>query len=324
MTEKARWARAMRWLMLAGRIGVVVGFYYLISLKIDVDPDSFRLLLTPQFAVAFAGAVLLNAFQAVVCTYRWMVLARTSSRLPPLLVNVAIYFEGLFFNQALPSFVGGDTLRVLRWRGFGVGTHDAFVSVVRDRMFGAIGAACFALLGCWQLWFLPVEAYKTLGAALLGVAALFAGVGALAVIQSRRITALFTGMPRIHSRLNRISDAPLGAKVYRKATGYSILGQALSGISVLWIASTIGVDLPAMLLVSITGIIVVMSMIPISLAGWGVREAGFVALMVPLGVSSESAVLLGISFGLATLISALLGGVSLFVGFGSPRRAAID
>lgn len=315
MTEKNRGTGVVRWLVLLARICVVVSLYYVISRKVDFE--NVQRLLTPGFALALTGAVLLTISQAVACTLRWVVLAGGAIRLPPLPVNIAIYFEGLFFNQALPSFVGGDTLRVLRWRGFGVATHDAFVSVVRDRMFGAIGAALFALLGCWQLWYLPVESYKTVVAALLGLAALGTGVCLLAVIQSRRITKLFIRLPRIHSRLHRISAAPLGARTYLKATAYTILGQSLSGISVLWIADSIGVELPAFLLVTITGIIVVMSMIPISLAGWGVREAGFVALLGPLGVDSETAVLLGISFGLASLISALLGGLSLLVGFGS-------
>ena len=319
MTEKAKWAGVGRWLMLLARIGVVVMLYYMISRKVDIN--DVKRLLTPEFAAALACAVLLNMSQAVACTIRWVTLAGTSIKLPPLLVNIAIYFEGLFFNQALPSFVGGDAVRVLRWRGFGVGTHDAFVSVFRDRMFGAIGAALFALLACWQLWQLPVETYKTLVALVLSLAALGAGVGLLAVIQSRRITRFFARMPRIHARLHRISAAPLGAWTYFKATVYSVLGQVFSGVSVLWIASSIGIELPALLLVSITGIIVVTAMIPISLAGWGIREAGFVALLVPLGVGSESAVLLGISLGLASLISALMGCLSLIVGYGSARKA---
>lgn len=302
------------------RICVVAAIYALIFRKADIkDVGS---LLTPTFGLGLALAVLLYSGQGVMCTLRWVALARKLEHRPPIIKSVAAYFEGLFFNQALPSFVGGDAIRILRWRSFGVSLHDAAVSVVRDRMFGAIGAALFALVASILLWSLPVERYKVWVSALLSLAALFAGAGLLLVIQSRRITRLFATFPRIHARLHRISAEPLGKRIYAEALVMSVLGQAMSGVAVLVLARSINIELSSLLIVTITGVIVVMSMIPISLAGWGVREAGFLALLVPLGVDREQAVLLGVSFGLAGLISAMSGGLSLLTNFSTRKVPA--
>lgn len=300
------------------RICVVAVIYGLIFRKADVKDVSS--LLTPAFGFGLALAVVLYSGQGVMCTLRWEALARKLEHRPPIIKSIAAYFEGLFFNQALPSFVGGDAIRILRWRSFGVSLHGATVSVVRDRMFGAIGAALFALGACILLWNQPVERYKIWAAVLLSLAALSAGAGLLLVIQSRRITRLFEAFPRIHSRLHRISAEPLGKRIYAESLMMSVLGQAMSGLAVLFLARSIGIELSSLLIVTVTGIIVVMSMIPISLAGWGVREAGFLALLVPLGVDRERAILLGISFGLAGLISAMFGGLSLLTNF-STRKA---
>jgi uncharacterized membrane protein YbhN (UPF0104 family) len=61
-------------------------------------------------------------------------------------------------------------------------------------------------------------------------------------------------------------------------------------------------------------------MIPVSLAGWGVREASLIALLAPLGVDSKDAFLIGILFGLMGLVSALPGGLSFLAGRKAGRR----
>jgi uncharacterized protein (TIRG00374 family) len=299
------------------RIAVVAAIYYVIFRKVDLH--EVGPLLTPYYAAAMAGAVLLSLLQAAICTIRWMLLARDGGTMPGFVPSFAAYMEGLFFNQALPSFVGGDAVRIMRWRKFGVGTHRAVVSVFRDRMFGAIGAAIFALVASTMLWALPVERVKVIVSFGLGISALCAGAGIMVLIQSRRVTNLFARFHRVHSLLARISGAPLGIPRYALATFYSLFGQLLAGLAVLLLARSLGISLPVPLLVAVTGIIVVASMIPISFAGWGIREAGFLALLVPLGVASSKAVFLGISFGLAGLLAALAGGISMLLGMARPK-----
>jgi uncharacterized membrane protein YbhN (UPF0104 family) len=316
--EHKRNKRAKSIAVLLARVLVVAAIYYLIFRKVDLS--DMRPLLTTGFMVALLGAVVLNVLQAAICTKRWLLLARDAQHVPGFPPSFAAYMEGLFFNQALPSFVGGDAVRIMRWRRFGVGLHDAVVSVFRDRMFGAVGAAVFALAASVMLWDTPVQRYKLFASFALGAAALGAGAGVMLVIQSRRVTSLFQRFRKVHSHLQRISGAPLGPKTYVLSTAYALVGQLLCGLSVLWLARSVGIELSAALLVLISGIILVASMIPISLAGWGVREAGFLAILVPMGASHGSAMLLGVSFGLAGLLGAMLGGVSMFFGLSSPSN----
>jgi hypothetical protein len=310
-------SRIRKGILLVARLTLVAVIYYVIFRSVSLR--QVLPLLTAAFAWAMAAGVLLNLLQAALCTVRWRLLARTLPLRPGFVSSFATYVEALFFNQALPSFIGGDALRVLRWRSLGVGLHGAFVSVLRDRLFGAIGAALLALFACVLLWWQPIPKLTVLGALALGMAALCGGAGVLLVIQSRRVTRWLARFPRLHGILHRISDEPLGVRVYALSTVYSIVGQLLSGVSVLLVARSIGIELPGLLLVMITGIILVVSMIPISFAGWGVREASFLTLLTPLGESPERAMLLGISLGLISLLGALPGGLSILVGGSKPR-----
>lgn len=318
MTPSSRQVhQGRKWALLVGRLLLVAVIYFVIFRNVSVR--QILPLLTPAFAWAMAAGISLNLLQAASCTVRWRLLARTVPERPGFASSFAAYLEGLFFNQALPSFIGGDALRVMRWRAFGVSLHGAFVSVLRDRLFGAIGAAVLAMVGCVMLWSQPIPRLTVLGALALGIAALCGGAGVLVVIQSRRVTRWLSRFARLHGVLHRISDRPLGPKVYTVCTVYSIAGQLLSGVSVLLVARSIGIDLPAVLLVMITGIILVVSMIPISFAGWGVREASFLTLLTPLGAAPERVMLLGISLGLISLLGALPGGLSILLGWSRPK-----
>src|ERR1043166_7566553 len=68
--------------------------------------------------------------------------------------------------------------------------------------------------------------------------------------------------------------------------------------------STVAVVLPALLI----------SMMPIALAGWGVREGALIVGLGLFGVASAAALASSIAFGLAMLIASLPG--SLFIRFG--------
>ncbi len=304
------------------RIAVVIVIYALILRRIslhDISP-----LLTSGFYVALAGAVLLNLAQAVVCTRRWMKLAENTANVPGFLRCYAAYLEGLFFNQALPSFVGGDAVRVMRWRSFGVTTRDAILSVLQDRLLGAIGAAVMAFVACILLMDSPLDRGSLLAASMLAAAAFFGGVGALALVHSTRLTGLLSRFPRIYAILDRHRAPRLNAMLWAWLTANAVFGQVLSGLSVYILASALGIDLPPLLLISIAGIVLVVTMIPISLAGWGVREASFLVLLVPLGIDRERALMLSLGFGLSCLLSALLGGISVALGLATSIYAPID
>ncbi len=105
---------------------------------------------------------------------------------------------------------------------------------------------------------------------------------------------------------------------YFASLGYSIAGHCVCGIAVYAAARSLGIDLPLVLIVSVTAAVLLVLMIPISLGGWGIREASFITLLVPFGVNSQNALLIGILFGLMNLVSSLPGGLS----FLADRKAA--
>ena len=60
--------------------------------------------------------------------------------------------------------------------------------------------------------------------------------------------------------------------------------------------------------------IVLVSTIPISIAGWGVREAAMITLLALVGVAEADAFVLSVLFGLLTFGLSLPGGIVWIIG----------
>lgn len=294
-----------------GRLLVLVLLYVVISRFVRFADMVATVTAAVMAAVAVAAVITL--LQTVLCTVRWRLIARPLPATPAFGGSYLAYIEGLFVNQALPSVVGGDALRVIRWRAHGVPVADAVVSVLLDRMYGVFGAACLALAAISILGQFDYPRHWLLLGALLAGGVLAGGLLVFALLAWGRVPPwLGSGRASAVARQLLRFRAPLPTMAL--CVAYSIVVQTLSGLGAVAIARSLDIDLPVALVVTVTSLVVLVSMIPISLAGWGVREAGFLAILVPLDVSPERAVLLGMLFGLQGLLASLPGGVSLMVG----------
>ncbi len=287
-----------------------------------VKLPTVRMYGNPLFISAFAICVCLNLFQSALCTFRWRYIQHGIGLIPPFITSFWAYLECCFCNQALPSFIGGDAVRVLRWRDCGVDTGQATASVLFDRVFGAIGASVLALIACGLMWRTPVEIYKTLSALALAFSVLAACIVLLLILRMRFVHQWFSRFHRIYSFLCSLDGwaPPFSSLLFLAFLG--LCGQLSAGLAVFILARAFSIPLPFFTLVSITGIILLISMIPASLAGWGVREAGFIALLTPFGVSDTDALALSVFFGLSMLVGALPGGLSILFDFASRQVPA--
>jgi uncharacterized membrane protein YbhN (UPF0104 family) len=300
-----------RRLMVAVRASVVVVIFVFIMRNANVATIVTRL--NGATALVFAAGVVLLLGQAGLCTARWRLLV--ASARPSFSDSYRAFLEGAFFNEALPSTLGGDAWRVLRWRAAGVSLRAAAASVFMDRLSGAMGVAILAILASLLLSRHGVDAYWTLSVFLLSTLIICGGVTFIAVVRIWGVP--FRHLTRFNDAVANLQKSLVLDRRYLASLIYSVAGHCISGIAIYLTALSLGVDLSLVLIVSVTACMLLVVMIPISLAGWGVREVSLIALLAPFGVNSQDALLIGILFGLMSLVSALPGGLSFLVG----RRA---
>jgi len=310
-------------LAFALKLAVTAGLIYWFVLPgIDFDAVLDRLDRLSPGLLLVAGALIF--FQnAIVVAWRWeRVVAAIDRALPPWRLLKATIIT-LFFNQVLPSTVGGDGMRIWFLRGMGRPVGLAFRSVVIDRLIGFFGLLLLGFVGSLYLmarladpgpvW---VVALVCLGGLVLIVLAPVLA-GAMAWLPFDRVRQGFETLAREVNVLAR--DRQRLAQL----VGASILGQFMLAAAVYCLALDLDVPLDLLGAAAVVPGVMVASSLPISIAGWGVREASMVVGLGLLGVGQSDAAIISIGFGFLVLIFGLLGGL-VWVVRGSPKPKSDD
>ena len=229
------------------------------------------------------------------------------------------YFQAIGLNALLPgAVVGGDFYRAVMLRRASHATATVLApgwSVVLDRVSGlwmlcAIGglgaAACADVLAPWLR--LPAGAFAALMLAgtLLWLALPWALPWLLARSRGGWLAPLRAAAARPDWRRQLVWQALASAAV-----------QVLSALALAGGGLALGVALPAAVWAWAIAPVFLMAALPVSVGGWGTREAAAVAALAPFAVAAPAAVGVGVIYGVYGLAQGALGALA----FGLPRGA---
>lgn len=257
-------------------------------------------------------AVLVSMVQVLICVARWRAVLSAIEALLAFFITFRIYLIGFFFNQALPSSVGGDAVRVYRAYKEGLPLNCAINGVMLERVATVLGlillvviAAPFFIdrVGASQaVWIIPAISTLAVG----GVAGLVMIMFLDRLPSKYSHLRLIRGLAMLASDTRRVFLKPLNAI---KTIGWSLVGHVNVALMVYLMGLSIGLEITWLdSMVLIPPVLLVMAL-PISIAGWGVREQAMVTAFGLIGVPGEGALALGIMFGLMGLLFGLPGGI---------------
>ncbi len=279
---------------------------YLFS-KVDFEQVRVSLGKVSYWYLFLAAAVLL--LQAVAGSVRWSMVIKIISSRVRLRVALQIMFIGLFFNQTLPSSIGGDAMRIWRVRHHGFPLRTAINSVLLDRLIALVALALFMLISYPILHQLVDNPLVRLAVV---IAALVLIVGFAMLYYFRKIPRRFYGW-RITEELRHIStEAHQITRTPRRAIEIvmlSIVMHAMTGMAIYEVARGLGLSIGLLECVVLTPPISLITVLPISMAGWGVREAGMVTALAFAGIAAHDALVVSILFGLLLMLISIPGGV---------------
>jgi uncharacterized protein (TIRG00374 family) len=270
---------------------------------------------------AFAVLILAQAVSAV----RWQWLARPLGFNGPLHQYVGAYFVGMFFNLLLPTSVGGDAVRAVYLNAGSGRKVAAVLSVLLDRMSGLLvllGVACCAAVIC------PVPLPMWVQLAVGGVA----GAAVVGLTLCPWIAKAACGLANSDGKLARIGRLAASTRdamsVYRReprlivtSTLLSAVVQASSVLQVGLIGQAIGLDVPWAVYGVAAPMVALLTLLPVSLNGMGIRELGMIAFLGPAGVLEGSAMTVAFLWFLLQTAAGLLGAV-VYLAAGSGQQAA--
>jgi uncharacterized membrane protein YbhN (UPF0104 family) len=275
-----------------------------------------------------AIALLVYFVNVLASVWRWHLLLETQSVHMPRRALLSSYLVGCFFNNFLPSNIGGDVVRIRDTARAARSRTLATTIILVDRGLGLMGLVLVAAVGATAVSNLQGHASPIWPLWLWAGFFIGAAATAPAVIAPGGVGRLLQPLTVVHptwvgDRIDLLTSA-LGRFRERPASLVSCFGAAVivQGLLVLYyvaVARAFAIDIAVWDLAVLVPLSFVLQMLPVSVNGFGVREASFAFYFRQLGLPTQSAILLSLmATGLSMLFS--LSGAALYVGR-SDRRA---
>jgi len=292
--------------VLVGFVKVGVSLACLLAIWRMFSPANWSDLIARMDPMLAISAVAVLLVGQVANGYRhWAVLFGLGRALPAGRV-VALASAGMFFNQVLPSGMGGDVVRVVHLQRR-CGWKRSTASVLFDRISGvSLNLAVVAVLLPFY-YRMPIPDQAKVAITLLAAGPLLGLAVGLLVARHAWLRRMLPRPFRLGlyglillrrlvrpAVLIRLALPVLGG-FFPYVACFGLIGESLGG----------GVGPLGYLLM--VPLIFIAVQIPVSFGGWGIREGAAVALMPLVGMDSGVALLTSFLFGAAVLVTSLPG-----------------
>jgi uncharacterized protein (TIRG00374 family) len=279
------------------------------------------------------AALVVALLGVVVRAYRWQVLLSALEVEVPLGQLTALYFIGFLFTNVLPTGFGGDPIRMYELSRYTHRAAESAGTVLADRFFGlivlqamAVVALAFgyplvepwmiaftvllfvgSLVGVWLL--LNRRLWQSLGERLKPLAALGQKQGSVPSTSSghglSKVEGIVEGFKRFYESLHGYSIPAVG-KTLGVSLVFNILLITMNYLLGLSLGDRVSIWY-YFLFVPITSIVTIL---PVSFAGLGVREGAYVFLFTQAGMPRETALSLSLLVYVISIFApGLIGGV---------------
>ena len=273
------------------------------------------------------AAFALTLVQVVLISWRWAFIMAGLDAAIGVRRALCINLAGFFLSQALPTSIAGDAWRVwkIRTLGFGIGT--GLRGVLVDRTTALIGLVV-VVLGTAPLLLarMPDPAMRwSVAAGLATGGALLALAVSADRWAGRWASGRLSGLAEFGRAVRGLLSRPITAI---PIVSVSVVVHLLAGVTLWLIAGSLGIAVGLVDCLVLMPPIVLVAGMPLSIAGWGLREGAMVAVFALVGVPMDGALLMSVLLGLLLLLVSLPGGLVLAFsetrGAVRPPRAGFD
>lgn len=275
-------------------------------------------------AVTLLLVIVIALSIALLHTLRWLAVVNANGSRLGFKTALQVVLIGHFFNQALPSSVGGDAMRIWCAYRAGLGFSAAANTVIIDR---ALTLFSLLLLTAGGLpWLFEIVTDPAARWALSTV--IFAGIAGFgALLALRRLPQMIA---RWHLARALLELAGLARKTMSSVQFglpiilLSILSFMGFAIIVFYLAHAMQLEVSLRDCVLLVPPVILVTVVPVSIAGWGVREGAMVVAFSFIDVPANAAFAVSVLFGLTLAAASLPGSLLWWVSGYSVRNVAAN
>lgn len=246
--------------------------------------------------------ILLLVLNYIVGAFRWKsLLVHKNSHKASVSYLINLYFIGAFFNNFMPTTIGGDVYKVYKLGKKINNTVDSFSATFMERFTGVIALVLISvislikLLGLWGVLLLAGLVIGTVSGYLV-----------LGLLSSR------------FEKLKKIYDSISLYKKHKRVIFWAFLTSFLIQLFAIFtqyfIFKALGITLPLIYSLSVFPIITLASFFIPSLNGVGVQDALYMRFFLAMGVAEPLSLSASLIYHLFRLGVSLIGGVLYALG----------
>jgi uncharacterized membrane protein YbhN (UPF0104 family) len=290
-------------LFFIAKISVTAWIVYILVNAIDFEHVSVALQKVPYSYIAIS--VSLSVFAVWMTAYRWRLIISCNQETISSWHTFYYTMIGAFLNQCLPSSIGGDVYRGFMLKQQGLSTSSALNSTLIDRLYGLSSFVILATIGCLFEWKILITTF--LGEImLLTIGLIFAGLGGLLSLKWME-----SFLPSMLRPFITLSKAVWTTFTQGKKSLLILLVSLITALCIVvgaeMLALGIGLNLSLSQAFIAIPLAILVSAIPLSFAGWGLREGAMVVILSAYGISKEEALALSLLFGMSQILASLPG-----------------
>ncbi|MES1951453.1 hypothetical protein S4A8_11371 [Salinisphaera sp. S4-8] len=261
-----------------------------------------------------ATALALTVPQVVISAWRWRLTAGCVGLRLSMKTAIREYYLATFLNQVLPAGVLGDAHRAWRHARRDHDSAAAWHAVFIERFSGQLSLALITLIALWQTPALIDGMRRSLTAMPISPmqSALLIAALLLLLAAGRRWAGrspnLFAPIVRLGSNLRRSLLAP-GVWPAQFVSSLLVVAGYI-GVFLLC-ARAIDTGTPTAELLWLVPPVLMAMALPLSIAGWGLREGAAAVVWTLAGLPAQQGVALSLCYGVLVLVSSLPGALVL-------------
>ncbi len=305
------------------KVALAAGILVFVALRVDLSA-AFALIADADLArlsVAIFASLLIIVADAAFWAHAMRPVGLKMAFRTALLFGIV----GWFFATLSPSNVGSDLFRAAQMRYAGATTDRSIRLVAAARLMSL--AALIAVIGAGLPYALMTFddardriALATIFAIAVSAFSAFVLLGPLAA----RLPSHWR-LPGMGLVAGLAADTrTLLAKTALSGWFLLIVQHLLRVAGVALVAWSLAIDIKLLALFALVSPALLVAMVPLSIGGWGVREASFVYFLGFAGVAAPAALAISIVFGLTRIIIGAIGGIVWTIARADQYKFAVD
>lgn len=286
-------------------------FFTIITLNILFRYLDFNLLLINLKIIPFWSiitVIFLSLIQLLIASLRFQLILEDSRHIRSFSKILQINLIASFYSQTMISFIGGDGVKIWLLTKLGISVKDSTHNVFIDRFSGLLTQLLAMILTFPYLMPLIRNSDKFGPLIIISFVSLFA---IFSIFFYHKFHSQIPINLKILDQINELSRVMI---YLSHKTGLIFKVTLLSALIILinilivyvfFIAEKVEIEIQYVFLLA--PVVFFMSMLPISFAGWGVREMIMSSAFSLIGIPSEKSIAVSVEFGITLLLISLPG-----------------